>query len=130
MKIVSNFKHLEHTPSLDEKIEQKSQKLKKFLDGNLEVHWTCYVRDDGQHCADIKVTGPSFEFHASAHSDSLYKSLDLVISKIERQVHKKKSKWKGHISHKHKKSLKDQHLSEAEWDEQYWEDKKIEDIAS
>ena len=55
MKIVSSFKHLEHTPSLDEKIQSKSKKLQKYFDGNIEVQWTCYVREDGEHCSDIKV---------------------------------------------------------------------------
>ncbi len=129
MKIVSSFKHLEHTPALDEKIEAKSQKLKKFFEGNFEVHWTCFVRD-GKQWADVKVIGPQFEYHASAHADSLYKTLDLVIAKVEKQIHKKKSKWKNHISQKHKHPVKEQQLAQSEWDEKFWEDKQIEEIAS
>jgi putative sigma-54 modulation protein len=109
MKVFSSFKSLEHTPALDEKIHEKSQKLQKYFEGNLEVHWTCYVRDDGSHCADTKVIGPSFEYHASAFSDSLYKAFDLVMHKIERQVQKRKSKWKDH---KKNQSLKNQWAEE------------------
>ena len=130
MKIVSSFKHLEHTPALDAQIEAKSQKLKKFFEGNFEVHWTCYVKEDGNHCAEIKLLGPSFEYHASAHADSLYKSLDLVINKVEKQVHKKKSKWKSNISHKHKVHPKDQQIAQSEWDEKFWEDREFDEIAS
>lgn len=130
MKIVSSFKHLEHTPALDEKIQSKSKKLQKYFEGNIEVHWTCYVREDGAHCSDVKVLGPNFEYHAGAHSESLYKTFDQAISKIQKQVHKKKDKWKQHISHKHQDSLKDQQLAQSEWDEQYWENKKLEDLAS
>jgi len=127
MKIINSFKQLEHTPALDEKIHAKSQKLKKFFDGNFEVHWTCYVRDDGAHCADIKLLGPSFEYHASAHSDRLYKSLDAAVNKVEKQVSKKKDKWKSNISHKHHESVKDKQVHESESDEQFWEDKNNED---
>ena len=123
MKIISNFKQLEHTPSLDEKIQLKSQKLKKYFEGNFEVHWTCYVRDDGAQCAEIKLLGPSFEYHATAHSEKLYKTLDIAINKIEKQIHKKKDKWKQHISHKHSPSFKDQQTAQSEWDEQYWDEK-------
>lgn len=130
MKVISSFKHLEHTPALDAKIESKSKKLKKFFDGNFEVHWTCYVRDDGAHCADIKLLGPSFEYHATAYSDSLYKTLDQAVNKIEKQVAKKKDKWKKRISHKHQSSFKDHQLAEGERDEQYWEDKVLEKKAS
>lgn len=129
MKIVSNFKQLEHTEALDQKIHEKTSKLKKYMDGNFEVHWTCSVRDDGAQCADIKLIGPSFEYHASAHSDSLYKTLDLSISKIEKQIQKKKSKWKDHITRKHKNTIKDQQVADGIWDEDYWQDKD-EDLAS
>lgn len=130
MKIVSSFKHLDHTPALDEKIESKSQKLKKFFDGNFEVHWTCYVRDDGAHCAEIKLLGPSFEYHATGHSETLYKSLDLAINKVEKQVSKRKDKWKNKISHKHQPSVKDRQKAQGEWDEEYWENKELENAAS
>lgn len=49
MKIVSSFKHLEHTPSLDEKIERKSQKLKKYFEGNFEVFWTFRLKKMGSN---------------------------------------------------------------------------------
>lgn len=127
MKITSTFKHLEHTEALDEKIQSKSNKLKKFFDGNIELHWTCYVRDDGAHCADIKLLGPSFEYHATSHSDTLYKSLDLSVNKIEKQVIKKKDKWKKHLSKKHQPSFKDHQVAEDEWSEKFWEDKNEED---
>lgn len=128
MKIVSSFKHLEHTPALDHKIQQKSQKLKKYFDGNFEVQWTCYVRDDGAQCAEIKLLGPSFEYHANAFADNLYKSLDKVVSKIERQVQKKKEKLRSRINHKHSPTFKDHQVAESEWDEEFWQEK--EDIAS
>jgi putative sigma-54 modulation protein len=126
MKIVSSFKQLEHTPALDEKIEAKSQKLKKFFEGNFEVHWTCYVRDDGAHCAEIKLLGPSFEYHAAAHSEKMYKTLDLAINKIEKQVSKRKDKWRNHTSRKHQDSIKDQQIAEVEKDEKFWEEKNSE----
>lgn len=126
MKIVSTFRHLEHTPALDQKIEEKSLKLKKYFDGNLEVFWTCSVREDGAHLAEIKLLGPKFEFHASGNSDSLYKSLDLAISKVEKQVHKVKEKRRERIHHKHSQPVREQLIAESEWDEQFWENKEEE----
>lgn len=100
MKIKVSFKNLEHTPALDEKIHQKTEKLEKYLDGNTEVHWTCRVNEGGLHSADIHLSGPSFQYNASADSDSMYKSLDMAISKIEKQLSRKKDKWKNKI-HRH-----------------------------
>lgn len=130
MKIVSSFKHLEHTPALDVKIQEKSQKLKKYLEGNFEVHWTCSIREDGAHLAEIKLFGPGIDYHAAAHSDRLYKSLDLVIAKIERQVQKRKDKWKKRINQKHNEPLKEKVAKELENDEGYWDNREDNEIAS
>ena len=128
MKIVSSFKKIDHTESLDHKIKEKSQKFKKFFEGNFEVHWTCYINSNKQHCSEIKIIGPQFEYHASAKADNLYKTFDLVVSKMERQISKKKDKWKARISKKHNSSIKDHFVKESEWDESYWE--HTTDIAS
>ena len=122
MKLKTTFKGIEHTPSLDEKIEQKSQKLKKYFDGNLNVHWTCSTGDHGLQVADIKVHGPHFDYHASGSSDSLYKAFDLAINKIERQVVKKKSKRRNHI-HSENASFKEEQIDGIIKDEEFWQDK-------
>jgi putative sigma-54 modulation protein len=96
MKITISFKHLDHTEALDNRIREKSQKLKKYFNGTLDVQWTCIVQD-GQHVADVKVLGPNFEYFACAKSNSLYKTIDMAINKLETQVSKKKSKWRDHI---------------------------------
>jgi putative sigma-54 modulation protein len=130
MKIVSSFKKIEHTPALDAKISEKSKKFEKYFEGNFEVQWTCYINSYKKQCADVKIIGPQFEYHASAQAESLYKSFDLVVSKMERQIHKKKEKWKAKISKKHNHSLKDHQVAESQWDEEFWEGKPPGDIAS
>ncbi|MBF0359850.1 MAG: ribosome-associated translation inhibitor RaiA [Oligoflexia bacterium] len=100
MKVSISFKNLEHTPALDEKIKEKTHKLEKYLDGNTDVHWVCSTQE-GQHYADIKLSGPSFQYNASADSDNLYKTLDLAVSKMEKQLQRKKEKWKNKIHSKH-----------------------------
>ncbi|MBF0312573.1 MAG: ribosome-associated translation inhibitor RaiA [Oligoflexia bacterium] len=99
MKVTISFKNLEHTPALDEKIRQKSERFQKFLDGHTDVHWTCHVKE-GSHCADLRISGSTFQYNASAESDNLYKCLDLAIHKIEKQLNKKKEKWKNKIHSK------------------------------
>jgi putative sigma-54 modulation protein len=97
MDVKISFKHLEHTEALDEKIQKKSKKIAKILDGKIDIHWTCGV-SQGKHVADVKIIGPSFEYHAHGSSDNLYKTLDLVMSKVMKQIRKKKDKWKNRIS--------------------------------
>lgn len=96
MHLSVTFRNIEHTPSLDERIKEKTEKLAKYIDGNFNIKWTCEIKQ-GQHIAEIDLHGPKFNYHASAKSDSLYKTLDLVVSKIEKQIAKKKDKWKNNL---------------------------------
>lgn len=102
MKVTITFRHLDHTPSLDQRISEKSEKLKKYLGGRSHIKWGCYVKD-GNHYAEVELLGPKFKYHATGKSDSLYKTIDLVVSKLEKQILKKKEKLtakKDKIQHK------------------------------
>ena len=43
MNIQISFIHMEHTKSLDERIQEKSEKLLKLVDTEPSIKWTCYV---------------------------------------------------------------------------------------
>ena len=125
MKVTISFQHLDHTPSLDTRIKEKTTKLKKYMEGKIHAKWNCYV-EDHQHYAEIDLVGPKCEFHASAHSDSLYKSIDLVISKLEKQIQKKNSKRKNKM---HRRNSHPQILDvEQAWLD-YDEENNFKDIA-
>lgn len=120
MKVTITFRHLDHTPSLDERIQEKSKKLAKYLGGKSHIKWSCYVKE-GNHYAEVDLLGPNFSYHATGHSDSLYKTIDLVVSKIEKQVQKKKEKI---TAKKSKSSSRDLQILEPEnawvdYDEDY-----------
>lgn len=89
MRLTISFKHLEHTPALDERIREKSEKFEKYFQGNTNVQWFCWVHNN-EHWAEIKLHGPKFDFFAKASANNMYKSLDLVVDKIERQLEKHK----------------------------------------
>lgn len=117
MKITVAFKNIPHTEALDEKIQQKSQKLEKFLDGNTEIQWFCHVKDH-LHYADVKLIAPTITLNAEASSDSLYKTLDLVVSKLAKQLQKKKEKWKNHLHQGKELHFENENDSESD-EEQY-----------
>jgi len=96
MKVTISLLHLDHTESIDDKIQKKSAKLSKYFNGKTNCKWTCWVKD-GNHYAEIEIVGPTFSYHARADSDSLYKTLDLVVAKVDRQLAKKRGKLKNKI---------------------------------
>lgn len=99
MEITISFINLEHTPALDKRIREKSKKLDKYFEKNAHVKWSCYVKDNN-HYAEVRVSGPNLDYHATAHTDSLYKTLDLTIDKLEKQLAKRKDKMKNKLHRK------------------------------
>ncbi len=125
MKLKITFKHLEHTPALDQRIKEKTQRFEKFFQGNINIQWICWVKDD-KHWAEMKVHGPKFDFFAKAFADNMYKSLDLVVEKMERQIEKQKDMMRDKLHNnpyqtpKYKernKQLKDEFEATDEWEE-------------
>jgi putative sigma-54 modulation protein len=85
MKCTISFRNLEHTPSLDEKINEKSKKLEKYLGPTADVKWVCWVENNDQF-AELKVNDGKSNYIAKANSENLYNTLDLVINKITNQI--------------------------------------------
>lgn len=92
MKITVSFLHLEHTEALDERIKEKSTKLKKYFKDSGAMKWSCYVKN-GEHYAEVSYQVNAGEYHAKAWSDNMYHTIDMVMDKIEKQVYKKKEKF-------------------------------------
>jgi putative sigma-54 modulation protein len=106
MDLTISFKNFPHTEAVDERIRQKSEKICKLLGDEKNIKWTCYSKDK-QYYVEVKVTGPQLEYHAKAHHENMYKSFDLVTAKLEKQLSKKKGKWKNKM-HKHEHNKQDQ----------------------
>ncbi|MCO4794733.1 MAG: ribosome-associated translation inhibitor RaiA [Bacteriovoracaceae bacterium] len=102
MKVTITFLHLDHTPSLDSRIEEKTEKLRKYFNGGDHIKWTCYVKNN-EHYAEVLISGAKLNYHAVAHSDCLYKTLDMATRKLEKQVSKQKEKIKNRIHRNHGK---------------------------
>lgn len=85
MNVTISFRNMEHTQALDELIQSKSQKFAKWFSANADIKWTCWV-EGSEHVCEVKILDHNKEFFAKAESDDLYKSIDLVKSKIQNQL--------------------------------------------
>ena len=91
MKIEVTFRNFDHTEAIDGIIKRKSEKLKKYVSGTTHLTWNCYIDSDGQVC-EVNVSGfKGADITAKSKSSSLYKSVDQVVHKLERQLKKKRS---------------------------------------
>ncbi len=90
MDVRISFRHMDSSPTVEEKIQQKCQRLKKFFAGDFQVSWICTA--DKLHKSDVTVSGEGTTCHASAENDSLGKTLDLALEKLEGQLAKQKGR--------------------------------------
>ena len=96
MKLNISYHHLESTPSIEEKIREKAEHLKKYFDGHVEVNWVCSIEKD-RHKSDVNVHAGNFNFHATAEDDNLYKTFDEALHKLDKQLKKKNEQVKDKI---------------------------------
>lgn len=80
-----SFRQLEHTEALDDTIRKKVAKLDKYFKKDFVVNWTSWVEKRDHH-SKVHILGEGKEFIADASSDDLYKTFDVAIQKIEKQL--------------------------------------------
>ncbi|MBT4762012.1 MAG: ribosome-associated translation inhibitor RaiA [Bdellovibrionaceae bacterium] len=96
MNLTISFRHMDSTPSLEEKIKDKAGHLKKYFKGKVDIEWVCSVEGEG-HLSKIAVHAGKNYFHAEAADENLYKTFDQALSKVERQIRKKHAQLKDHL---------------------------------
>lgn len=89
MNIKISYKHLESTAALEESTHQKSEKLKKYFEGKMNLDWNFTV-EKLEHTAHCHLTGDHIALFAEAKTDNMYSAIDKVIAHLERQLRKEK----------------------------------------
>ena len=91
MKVTVIAKNIELTPSIKEMVKKKISKMDKYFGPNVEARATLSVQKNRQI---IEVTIPfnGVILRGEEGTDDLYKSIDLVEEKLERQIRKQKTK--------------------------------------
>ncbi len=116
MKVSMSFKNVKHSSEVQQHIERKTERLAKYYDGNLNVKWLCSFKE-GKYWVEAYITGPKFSFHASSRYENMYKSFDLTLDKLERQIWRKKDKVKSRRSKHSEVSHLDPEHAWLEYDE-------------
>ena len=87
MNLNITFRHMDHTPALDNVIKDKSLKFEKWFGTSADVRWTCW-KEGIDFCSEVSVHSGHQEFFAKAQDDDLYKTFDHVVNKIQNQAKK------------------------------------------
>lgn len=84
-------KNIEVTPALRDYVEKKVGKVTKYFDNVGEITVLLTVSKD-RHIVEVTVPVQGILLRGQEATMDMYTSIDLVIEKIERQIHKYKTK--------------------------------------
>ena len=91
MKVTVVAKNIELTNALKEIVEKKIRKLEKYFEGDVSAKATLSVQKS-RHTIEVTIPFNGVILRGEESTDDMYKSLDLVIDKLERQIRKQKTR--------------------------------------
>ncbi|MCL2321224.1 MAG: ribosome-associated translation inhibitor RaiA [Oscillospiraceae bacterium] len=91
MKININGRNIEVTEGLRGTIEKKLNKFDKFFSQDVDAQVTLTIQKNN-HIVEIMIPFNGIVLRAEDSSNDMYKTIDLVVDKLERQVRKQKTK--------------------------------------
>lgn len=101
MKVTVIAKNMELTDALKEIVQKKISKLEKYFEVNVEAKATLSVQKN-RHIIEVTIPFNGVILRGEEATSDMYKSLDLVEDKLERQIRKQKTR----LSRKHGGSLR------------------------
>ena len=101
MKVTVIAKNMELTDALKEIVQKKISKLEKYFEANIEARATLSVQKN-RHIIEVTIPFNGVILRGEEATSDMYKSLDLVEDKLERQIRKQKTR----LSRKHGGSLR------------------------
>lgn len=101
MKVTVIAKNIELTSALKEIVQKKISKLDKYFEPSVEARVTLSVQKSN-HIIEVTIPFNGVILRGEESTSDMYKSLDLVEDKLERQIRKQKTR----LSRKHNGSLK------------------------
>ena len=91
MKVTVIAKNIELTAALKEIVEKKINKFEKYFDPNVEARVTLSVQKT-RHIIEVTIPFNGIILRGEEVTSDMYKSLDLVVEKIDRQIRKQKTR--------------------------------------
>ncbi|MBQ6820058.1 MAG: ribosome-associated translation inhibitor RaiA [Clostridium sp.] len=91
MRVSVIAKNTTVTPALKEMVEKKLSKVKRYFNPDVEAKATLSVQKNKQK-VEITIPFSGVVLRAEEATEDMYKSIDLVVRKLERQIRKQRTK--------------------------------------
>jgi putative sigma-54 modulation protein len=96
MKIILSGKNMEITDSLRDKVNRKVKKLERYFGPEIEAQVTLSV-EKNRHMVEVTIPFDGVILRAEEVTDDMYASIDMVLDKLEKQIHKHRTKLERKI---------------------------------
>ncbi|MGK5090000.1 ribosome-associated translation inhibitor RaiA [Bdellovibrionota bacterium FG-2] len=96
MNLNMSFRHMDSSEAIKRYTTEKSDKLKKFFNGQINVTWNFSV-ERLEHVAHCHLVGNSMDYFGEAATVDMHSSIDQAVEKIEKQIRKHKEITKDHL---------------------------------
>ena len=91
MRVIVLAKNMKLTPALKEAVERKLSKLDKYFSPDVEAKATLSVQK-GKHKIEVTIPFNGVILRCEESTEDMYKSIDIIEDKVERQIRKQKTK--------------------------------------
>lgn len=91
MKIIISGKNMDITQALRNQVNKKVGKLERYFKPGTEAQVTLSV-EKNRHIVEVTIPFDGVIIRAEESTDNMYASIDLVLDKLERQIHKYRTK--------------------------------------
>ena len=91
MRVSVIAKNTTATPALKDMVEKKLSKVDRYFNPEVEAKATLSVQKNKQK-VEITIPFNGIVLRAEEATDDMYKSIDLVVAKLERRIRKQKTK--------------------------------------
>ena len=92
MKIILSAKNFPISPKLNARIERKINKLSRYFSPSTEVQVRLSAEKNERRLCEITIPFEGGVLRAEECTDDMYQSVDHVLIKIERQIHRHRTK--------------------------------------
>lgn len=112
MKVTVITRNTKLTPALKDMVERKISKMDRYFEPNVAAKATLTVQKN-RHIVEVTIPFNGVILRAEEATDDMYKSIDLVEEKLERQIRKQRTK----LARRNNESLRFSHIDEVATEE-------------
>ncbi len=107
MQMAVTFRHMEADEGIKNYVNGKVRKLQKYIENPMEVHVVLSV-EKFRHLAEVTIVGNDGNFNSQGKDNDLYKAIDQMVEKMERQLRERRGKMRRKRSEIHPSQISPQ----------------------